>query len=50
MLKELKNFFEDYKKLENKEVVVEEFQDKTKAMEIIQQSIVDYDAKFALEV
>lgn len=46
-LKELRNFFEDYKKLENKEVVVEEFQDKFKAMEIIEQSIVDYNTKFA---
>lgn len=46
-LKELRNFFEDYKKLENKEVVVEEFQNKQTALKIIEQSIVDYDAKFS---
>jgi inorganic pyrophosphatase len=43
-LKELKNFFEDYKKLENKEVVIEEFQDAKTAKEIILQSMKDYDA------
>jgi inorganic pyrophosphatase len=41
-IKEMKNFFEDYKKLENKTVEVEEFQDASVAKEIIQQSIVDY--------
>lgn len=40
--KELRNFFEDYKKLENKEVKVEEFQDAATARAIIQQSIADY--------
>ncbi|MTI22366.1 inorganic diphosphatase [Fulvivirga sp. RKSG066] len=40
--KELKNFFEDYKKLENKSVEVEEFQNVDVAKEIIQQSIKDY--------
>jgi len=44
--KELRNFFEDYKKLENKTVIVEEFQDKNTAMEIVDQSIIDYNAKF----
>ena len=44
--KELRNFFEDYKKLENKTVVVEEFQDKKTAMEIVNQSVIDYKAKF----
>lgn len=44
--KELRNFFEDYKKLENKTVIVEEFQDKTTAMEIVDQSIIDYKGKF----
>ncbi|HVA99200.1 MAG TPA: inorganic diphosphatase [Bacteroidia bacterium] len=39
---ELKNFFEDYKKLENKEVIVEDFQDEKIAKIIIQQAIVDY--------
>jgi len=42
-LKELRNFFEDYKKLENKTVEVEEFQDSAVAWEIIQKSIEDYD-------
>jgi inorganic pyrophosphatase len=41
-LRELKAFFEDYKKLENKEVEVEKFQNKEKAWEIINRSIVDY--------
>ncbi len=41
-LKELKNFFEDYKKLENKTVEVEDFQDANTAMEILQQSLLDY--------
>lgn len=42
--KELKNFFEDYKKLENKTVKIEEFQDAKTAKEIILQSIADYKA------
>jgi len=44
--RELKNFFEDYKKLEHKEVVVEDFQNKATAIEIVKQSIVDYNNKF----
>lgn len=40
--KELRNFFEDYKKLENKTVKVEEFQNGTIAKEIVAKSIVDY--------
>ena len=40
--KELKNFFEDYKKLEKKTVEIEEFQNKAVAEEIVQQSIRDY--------
>lgn len=40
--KELKNFFEDYKKLENKTVEVEEFQDAATAKQIILQSMEDY--------
>lgn len=44
--KELRNFFEDYKKLEQKKVVVEDFQRKEKAVEIVKQSILDYDAMF----
>jgi len=44
--RELKNFFEDYKKLEHKEVVVEDFQNKETALEIVKQSIIDYNNKF----
>ena len=43
--RELKNFFEDYKKLEHKEVVVEDFQNKEIAIEIVKQSIIDYNNK-----
>ena len=45
-LLELRSFFEDYKKLENKEVIVEDFQDRNVAMEVLKQSILDYDEKF----
>ena len=48
LLRELRNFFEDYKKLENKTVVVEEFLDKQMAIHIINQSIEDY-KKYAHE-
>jgi inorganic pyrophosphatase len=41
-LKELKNFFEDYKKLENKTVEVEDFQNAEVAYQIVEQSILDY--------
>lgn len=44
--KELKSFFEDYKKLEKKTVVVEDFLGKEKAYEIIEQSIVNYNKEF----
>lgn len=44
--KEMRNFFQDYKKLENKTVEVEEFQGREKAMEIVKQSIEDYKKKF----
>lgn len=43
---ELRSFFEDYKKLENKTVVVEEFQNREVAMKVVEQAIKDYDAKF----
>ncbi|MEO8762584.1 MAG: inorganic diphosphatase [Bacteroidia bacterium] len=46
LLSELKNFFEDYKKLENKMVLVEGFQDKEIAKNIIQKSITDYQQEF----
>lgn len=42
--KELRNFFEDYKKLENKTVEVEKFQNAEKARTIIQKSMEDYKA------
>ncbi|MGL1888784.1 MAG: inorganic diphosphatase [Reichenbachiella sp.] len=45
-IKQLRNFFEDYKKLENKTVKVEDFQNKEAAMKIIDKSIEDYQAKF----
>ena len=45
-LKEMSSFFEDYKKLEHKEVIVEDFQDRTIALEIVNQSILDYKIKF----
>lgn len=43
-LAELRNFFEDYKKLENKKVVIEEFQDAKTAKDIVKQSMEDYEA------
>ncbi len=43
-LLELKAFFEDYKKLENKEVQVDKFQNKEKGWKIVSQSMVDYAA------
>ncbi len=45
-LKEMRNFFEGYKKLENKTVQVEQFQDATIAREIVKQSMEDYNDKF----
>lgn len=45
-LNEMKAFFDDYKKLENKEVSVEGFKGKKEAIRIIQQAIVDYNKKF----
>ncbi|MEN8123964.1 MAG: inorganic diphosphatase [Bacteroidota bacterium] len=41
-IKELRSFFEDYKKLENKTVEVTEFQNAEVAKEIVKQSIFDY--------
>ncbi|MBO6514980.1 MAG: inorganic diphosphatase [Bacteroidia bacterium] len=40
--KELKTFFEDYKKLENKTVEIEEFQNAATARAIVEQSVRDY--------
>jgi len=45
-LKEMRNFFEDYKKLENKSVDVSDFQGREEAHKIVQQSIEDYKTKF----
>jgi len=45
-LKELRSFFENYKELEHKEVVVEDFQNRQVAMQVIQQAISDYKVKF----
>jgi inorganic pyrophosphatase len=40
---ELRHFFEQYKTLENKKVLVNEFQDKQTAIEIIDRAIAKYD-------
>ncbi|WP_223151748.1 inorganic diphosphatase [Chitinophaga qingshengii] len=39
---EMRHFFEEYKRLEKKSVIVEEFQNKEKAEKIINQSFEDY--------
>ncbi|MCE3281349.1 MAG: inorganic diphosphatase [Chitinophagaceae bacterium] len=44
---ELRHFFEEYKKLENKMVSVEEFGDKTTALKIISDAIEFYSETFA---
>ncbi len=43
---ELRHFFEEYKKLENKTVKVEEFQNKVKAIKIIEEAIAHYKETF----
>lgn len=43
---ELKHFFENYKTLENKKVIVDEFQSRDKAMEIIMESIAYYSKEY----
>lgn len=45
-VKELQNFFEDYKKLEDKTVVIEDFQNREVAIEIVQKAMDDYNQKF----
>lgn len=45
-ISEMRNFFEDYKKLEKKTVIVEEFQSKELAVEIVRKAIQDYKDKF----
>lgn len=43
---ELKHFFENYKTLENKKVIVDEFQSKEKATQIIDEAITYYKQEF----
>ena len=43
---ELRHFFQEYKKLENKTVTVEEFGDKSTALKIIQNAIDFYKENF----
>jgi inorganic pyrophosphatase len=45
-MEELRQFFEEYKKLEEKTVVVDEFQDKAVALEIIKTSLSHYKTSF----
>ncbi len=45
-LREMRNFFEDYKKLENKTVVVNDFRGRLDAIKVVEKSIVDYTQKF----
>lgn len=45
-ISEMKNFFEDYKKLEKKTVVVEDFQGREIAQKILMDSIVLYETTF----
>jgi len=45
-LAEMKNFFEQYKVLENKKVEIDNFQDKEAALEIIEEAIAYYNATF----
>jgi len=44
---ELRHFFEEYKKLENKTVVVEEFADKSKALKVVEDAIRLYKDNFS---
>jgi inorganic pyrophosphatase len=46
-INELRNYFEQYKVLENKEVYIEDFQDKEEAYSIINEAIEFYKQKFA---
>ena len=45
-LSEMRSFFEDYKKLEKKTVVVEDFQGREEALRIIDQAFMDYKTTF----
>ena len=42
----MRNFFEDYKKLEHKTVVVEEFFNRAVAMQIVEESFKMYQEEF----
>jgi inorganic pyrophosphatase len=42
----MRHFFEEYKRLENKVVKIEEFQNARLAKKILQHSINDYKSKF----
>ena len=46
--RELETFFEDYKKLEKKSVVIEDFQSKFLALQIVEKAISDYQKKFSI--
>ncbi|SFV26981.1 inorganic diphosphatase [Thermoflavifilum thermophilum] len=46
-IKELRHFFEEYKALEHKTVVVEEFQNKNVAFDVIRKSIINYQNTFS---
>ncbi|GLR16374.1 inorganic diphosphatase [Portibacter lacus] len=48
-INELRSFFEDYKKLENKTVTVDEFQNRSIAIDVIKQSMEDYRVKFEIK-
>ncbi|MDH4200628.1 MAG: inorganic diphosphatase [Spirochaetia bacterium] len=43
---EMKHFFEEYKRLENKKVLVEDFQNAETAKKIIEKSIIDYQKEY----
>lgn len=45
-LLELRNFFEQYKVLENKKVEIDNFQDETEAIKIIEEAIMSYKQHF----
>lgn len=49
LLKEVRQFFEEYKRLENKEVKIEAFEDAAAARKILVQSIEDYKVKFGVK-